>query len=58
MPETYDVGFVHVLTEPGGECRADCPHPSHDAEVSDYLRRARHSADLIRRGLVPGEENE
>ena len=26
---TIDVGFVHTLVEPGGECRADCPHPEH-----------------------------
>ena len=26
---TIDVGYVHVLTEPGGECVKNCPHPDH-----------------------------
>lgn len=26
---TVDVGYVHTLTEVGGPCRADCPHPDH-----------------------------
>lgn len=26
---TIDVGYVHVLTEPGGPCVPTCPHPDH-----------------------------
>jgi hypothetical protein len=26
---TVDIGYVHTLTEAGGPCRADCPHPDH-----------------------------
>lgn len=26
---TVDVGYVHVLVEPGGECTPTCPHPAH-----------------------------
>lgn len=26
---TIDAGYVHVLTEPGGPCVDNCPHPSH-----------------------------
>ena len=26
---TFDVGYVHILTEVGGECRDDCRHPDH-----------------------------
>lgn len=48
MAETHDVGYAHVLTEPGGECRADCSHPSHrcprcgrtPAELADHARVA------------------
>lgn len=29
---TIDVGYVHVLTEPGGECVSNCPHPDHAEE--------------------------
>lgn len=27
---TIDVGYTHTLTEPGGPCTDDCPHPEHD----------------------------
>lgn len=29
MSETINVGPVHVLTEPGGACVENCPHPVH-----------------------------
>lgn len=30
--QTIGVGFVHVLTHPGGPCADDCPHPDHDED--------------------------
>ena len=27
---TIDVGYVHVLTEHGGPCVGNCPHPEHE----------------------------
>lgn len=35
MGETWDVGYVHVLTETGGPCVDNCPHPDHATDGAD-----------------------
>lgn len=37
---TIDVGYVHTLTD-DGECRPDCPHPSHTADYDALAERVR-----------------
>ena len=32
---TIDVGYVHVLTEPGGPCEDTCPHPDHSTPMKE-----------------------
>jgi hypothetical protein len=47
MPDrTIDVGYVHVLTEPGGECQDTCPHPSHSAAPCEAIAVLSESVTL------------
>lgn len=54
---TIDVGYVHVLTEPGGPCEATCPHPDHRPTTPGLLDNYDPVPGLVARGVMSDEHD-